>query len=71
MPRPDAESPMTDVTESWSMNFTRRGRDCGDVHRTVEMSWENRTPAQVMENLNAFLVAVRVPLRVVSARSAS
>jgi hypothetical protein len=52
--------------ETWSVTYAYRERDsCKDV-RNVQMSWENRTPEEIMENLNAFLVSTRTPLRVIS-----
>jgi len=55
------------LTEQWNVTYNLRERDRGDALRTVEMTWENRTPAQVAENLNAFLLAAGAPLKVVLA----
>jgi hypothetical protein len=53
------------LNEVWTVSYDRRDRDRNDTMRRVEMSWENRTPAQVAENLNAFLIATGAQLKVV------
>lgn len=55
------------LDENWSVSYIIRERDsCKDI-RNVQMSWENRTVEELMDNLNAFLVSTRTPLRVISA----
>lgn len=55
------------LDENWSVSYVIRERDnCKDI-RNVQMSWENRTVEELMDNLNAFLASTRTPLRVISA----
>ena len=56
------------LTERWSVSYYQTLRDRGDTVRQLEMSWENRTPDEIMANLNAFLVACSAPLKVVERR---
>lgn len=67
MKRGPAETTEPVLTEYWSVTYDRRDRDRSDTIRKVEMSWDNRTTAQVAENLNTFLAATGVPLKVVAA----
>lgn len=55
------------LTESWSISYCLTERDSGHERRNMQMSWQNRTPDQILGNLNAFLVAAGAPLKVVAA----
>lgn len=66
--RKETEQLPEHLNETWTISYNLRERESSDTHRSIEMSWENRTPAEVMDNLNAFLVATRMPLKVVPAK---
>ena len=55
---------MRPVYESWSVSYTVRDSDSSDV-KAINMSWEKQSLAQVLENLNTFLVATGASLKVV------
>jgi hypothetical protein len=56
---------MASTNESWSISYTLRDGASNDV-RSIVMSWERQTPAQIIQNLNSFLVAAGAPLKVVA-----
>jgi len=50
--------------QSWDVRFTEVD-DKQDQVRSINMGWENRSEAEVMANLNAFLIAIGMSLEVV------
>lgn len=61
----EAGEPDPTTIQSWSMNFAVRTRTNSDTLRSIDMSWDGLSAAQVMDNLNTFLTATGVPLKVV------
>jgi hypothetical protein len=60
----DESGDMTNLNHYWSVNYRSSERDSGDEVRNISMSCENRSTAEVRDNLNAFFRAIGIPLRV-------
>jgi hypothetical protein len=56
---------MEDVNERWNVNYTASDRETGDDVKAINVSWDNRPVGDVKANLNAWLAAVGLPLKVV------
>jgi hypothetical protein len=55
------------MNESWNVSYSARERNSGEDIKCVSMNLENRSPEEVMENLNTWLVACGYQLKVVQA----
>jgi hypothetical protein len=55
------------MNESWNVSYNARERNSGEDIKCVSMNWENRSPEEIMENLNTWLVACGYQLKVVQA----
>ncbi len=53
------------VNENWNISFTRRDKNSSEDIINLSMSWENGDVEHVMENLNTWLTAIKMPLKVV------
>jgi hypothetical protein len=51
--------------DSYSVSFTLRDYNTSDDIMRVSMDWENRSPEEVKNNLNKWLVSIDIPLEVV------
>ena len=55
------------LSESRNVSYNARDRNSNDDVKCVSMNWENRSPEEVMENLNVWLTACGYQLKVVQA----
>lgn len=53
------------TTQAFSVNYSLRERDTNEDVKIVDMRWENRSLEVVIENLNTWLKATGLPLKVV------
>jgi len=51
--------------ESWNVSYNCRERNSNEDVKCVSMNWENRTAEEVMDNLNTWLMATGIALKVV------
>jgi len=56
------------LNESWNVQFYSREASTGEDVGSVSMNWENRDVETVMKNLNTWLTAVGIPLKVVESK---
>jgi hypothetical protein len=56
----------TKINESWNVQYYARDGQTGDDVLNLQMNWENRSPEEVMKNLNTWLTAINIPLTVVN-----
>jgi hypothetical protein len=50
--------------ENYSVSYNCRERNNNEDIKCVSMSWENRSVDEIMDNLNTWLTACGVPLKV-------
>ena len=56
----------TKINESWNVSYYARDGQSNEDIVNLQMSWENRSPEEVMKNLNTWLIAIGSPLKVVN-----
>jgi hypothetical protein len=56
------------LNESWNVQFYSREASTNEDVGSVSMNWENRDVETTMKNLNTWLTAVGVPLKVVESK---
>ena len=52
--------------ENWNVQYYARDGQTNEDILNLQMSWENRSPDEVMKNLNTWLSAINIPLKVVN-----
>lgn len=50
---------------SYSLSYTARDEDTRDTYRDISLSFDNLSNEELLENLNTWLQAIKVPLKVV------
>jgi hypothetical protein len=58
---------MRNKDESWSLSYSATDKDTRNDVKSVSVSWQERSAEETLENINTFLTAAGVPLRVVRA----
>jgi hypothetical protein len=53
------------LNENWNVQYNARDSQTNDDIVSLNMSWENRDIEGIMTNLNTWLIAIGVPLKVV------
>jgi hypothetical protein len=56
----------TKINETWNVSYYARDGQSNEDIFNLQMSWENRSPDEVMKNLNTWLAAINIPLKVVN-----
>jgi hypothetical protein len=56
----------TKMYENWNVQYYARDGQTNEDILNLQMSWENRSPDEVMKNLNTWLSAINIPLKVVN-----
>ena len=56
----------TKINESWNVRYYARDGQTSDDILNLQMNWENRSTEEVMKNLNTWLTAINIPLKVVN-----
>jgi hypothetical protein len=56
----------TKINESWNVQYYARDGQTSDDILNLQMNWENRSTEEVMKNLNIWLTAINIPLKVVN-----
>ena len=51
---------------NYSLSYSARDEDSRETYRDINLSFENPTVEEVAENLNIWLTAIKVPLKVVN-----
>ena len=54
------------ANERWNVSYTASEKNSGDDIKSISMGWENRSPEEVMKNLNIWLMACGYPLKVIA-----
>jgi hypothetical protein len=55
------------LAENWNVGYVRRDANTNDDILNISLNWENQTIEQVKNNLNTWLLASGIPLKVVDA----
>lgn len=53
------------LNESWNVQYYARDSQTSEDVLSLQMNWENRDVESVMKNLNTWLTAIGIPLKVV------
>ena len=53
------------LNENWNVQYNARDSQTNDDIVSLNMSWENRDIEGIMTNLNTWLIAIGVPIKVV------
>ena len=56
------------LNENWNVSYSSRESTTGEDVVSLQMNWENRDIETVMKNLNTWLTAIGVPLKVVESK---
>ena len=56
------------LNENWNVSYSSREATTGEDVVSLQMNWENRDIETVMKNLNTWLTAIGVPLKVVESK---
>ena len=56
------------LNESWNVSYSSREATTGEDVISLQMNWENRDVETTMKNLNTWLTAIGVPLKVVESK---
>lgn len=56
------------ANDNWNVSFNRRDKNTSEEIVNLSMSWENGDVEHVMENLNTWLAAIKIPLKVVESK---
>ena len=50
---------------SYTLSYSARDEDTRDTHRDISINFDNPNTEQLAENLNTWLQAIKIPLKVV------